>query len=66
MATYTFPPTFRSPVTVIQEVDILPNYRLKQTLPFFPPLLNYGIPSPSVINSPNLNQFCNNINTCAL
>ena len=39
------------PIIVIQEVDTSPNYKLKLTLinfPFFPPLLSYGTPSPSL------------------
>ena len=34
---------------------------------FFPSTIKLWNSLPlSVINSPNLNQFCNNINTCAL
>ena len=34
---------------------------------FFPSTIKlWNSLPPSVINSPNLNQFCNNINTCAL
>ena len=51
MVTYTSLQFSNPSIIVIQEVDTSPNYKLKLTLinfPFFPPLLSYGTPSPSL------------------
>ena len=67
MVTYIFLPISLSPIIVTQEMDIIHNYNAEQTLiKFSSPLLSCGTPFPFIINSPNLSQFCNHINTCAL
>ena len=69
MAIYVSQPIISFLVTLIYEEATTDNYQLELTLINFlssPKLLSYGIPSPFVINSINIDQFCNNLNICAL